>query len=333
MGVLVKLIDAIMFMFLTVIAIGAPLIDSQTIFPASLFPEVLINLKKWYAHEYGDYLFTEKPHFFVGLVWLQLLFQWPLSLLNIMTSREEDNIDPSIQNTSLGTDLDGSGVSPPVDPQLHLEEVVMEEEEEDFDVEIIEGNDVENASQQFMDSMTIEHEPDFELSVDIVRKGVPKGRIKEILEAICFNFGYLAHTYSKCERPTKYAYPPIRKAVPLCGAWIKVGVPIRNCFDPKISLMQKRKLEGLHGLEAPTSNNIDKGKRVITSFDGDVPRSTGQGTARKCVVGSGSSGLGEAPSFGNGKREQRRMREPIRIGSRSLEKLGMMHRRPVGIFL
>ncbi|KAM6549056.1 hypothetical protein CsatB_020732 [Cannabis sativa] len=83
MGVLVKLIDAIMFMFLTVIAIGAPLIDSQTIFPASLFPEVLINLKKWYAHEYGDYLFTEKPHFFVGLVWLQLLFQWPLSLLNM----------------------------------------------------------------------------------------------------------------------------------------------------------------------------------------------------------------------------------------------------------
>ncbi|XP_062106141.1 uncharacterized protein LOC133817592 isoform X2 [Humulus lupulus] len=52
-------------------------------FGASLYPEVLINLQKWYAHEYGDYLFTEKPHFFVGLVWLQLLVRRPHALLNI----------------------------------------------------------------------------------------------------------------------------------------------------------------------------------------------------------------------------------------------------------
>ncbi|KAF4360221.1 hypothetical protein G4B88_005187 [Cannabis sativa] len=32
----------------------------------------------------------------------------------------------------------------------------------------------------------------------------------------------------------EYAYPPIGKAVPLYGASIKVGVPIRNCFDPAI---------------------------------------------------------------------------------------------------
>lgn len=83
MGVLVKMIDAILFIFLTVIAIGAPLIDSQTILPASLFPKSLVELKKWYTREYDDYLFAEKPHFFVGLLWLQLLFQWPLALINL----------------------------------------------------------------------------------------------------------------------------------------------------------------------------------------------------------------------------------------------------------
>ncbi|PON68742.1 Transmembrane protein [Parasponia andersonii] len=83
MGALVKLVDAILFLFLTVIAIAAPLIDSQTVLPTSLFPDVLVDLKNWYAHHYDDYLFTEKPHFFAGIVWLQLLFQWPLALLNL----------------------------------------------------------------------------------------------------------------------------------------------------------------------------------------------------------------------------------------------------------
>ncbi|KDP25841.1 hypothetical protein JCGZ_22871 [Jatropha curcas] len=83
MGAITKLIDIILFLFFLVIAVAAPLIDAQTCLPLSYFPELLINLKQWYGHEYGDYLLSEKPHFFVGIVWLELLFQWPLALFNL----------------------------------------------------------------------------------------------------------------------------------------------------------------------------------------------------------------------------------------------------------
>ncbi|KAF4357571.1 hypothetical protein G4B88_026950 [Cannabis sativa] len=35
-----------------------------------------------------------------------------------------------------------------------------------------------------------------------------------------------------------YAFPPIGKAVPLYGPWIKVNVPIQNCFDTGPALLQ-----------------------------------------------------------------------------------------------
>ena len=83
MGALLKLIDAVLFVFFMVIALAAPLIDAQTCLPLSLFPDLLVDLKNWYAREYGDYLVAEKPDFFVGIVWLELFFQWPLALLNL----------------------------------------------------------------------------------------------------------------------------------------------------------------------------------------------------------------------------------------------------------
>ncbi|EEF38190.1 sigma intracellular receptor 2 [Ricinus communis] len=83
MGAITKLIDAILFLFFVVIAVAAPLIDAQTCLPLNLFPDMLIDLKKWYSNEYGDYLVSEKPHFFVGVVWIELLFQWPLALFNL----------------------------------------------------------------------------------------------------------------------------------------------------------------------------------------------------------------------------------------------------------
>lgn len=83
MGVVVNLVDATLLVFFLVIAFAAPLLDAQTLLPHSYFPPFLLHLKSWYTTEYGDYLITDKPHFFVGLVWLELLFQWPLILLNL----------------------------------------------------------------------------------------------------------------------------------------------------------------------------------------------------------------------------------------------------------
>ncbi|KAF5746060.1 hypothetical protein HS088_TW06G00225 [Tripterygium wilfordii] len=83
MFALVKLLDIVLFPLFLTIALAAPLIDAQTCLPRDLFPDHLINLKQWYTREFGDYLFIEKPNFFIGLIWLELLFQWPLTLLNL----------------------------------------------------------------------------------------------------------------------------------------------------------------------------------------------------------------------------------------------------------
>ncbi|KAG2717049.1 hypothetical protein I3843_03G156300 [Carya illinoinensis] len=83
MGAFLKLVDAVLFLFFVVIAVAAPLIDAQMCLPAGLFPDLLVELNSWYTREYGDYLVAEKPHFFVGIVWVELLFQWPLALLNL----------------------------------------------------------------------------------------------------------------------------------------------------------------------------------------------------------------------------------------------------------
>ncbi|KAI3736284.1 hypothetical protein L6452_15823 [Arctium lappa] len=83
MGAITKLIDTILFIVFLVIAIAAPLLDAQTCLPSTIFPDVLVHLKTWYTHEYGDYLVSEKPHFFVGLIWLELLFAWPLSIASL----------------------------------------------------------------------------------------------------------------------------------------------------------------------------------------------------------------------------------------------------------
>ncbi|KAF5746401.1 hypothetical protein HS088_TW06G00572 [Tripterygium wilfordii] len=83
MGAIGKLLDIVLFPFFLTIALAAPLMDSQLILPHGLYPDYLINLKQWYTREFSDYLFVEEPNFFVGLIWLELFFQWPLSLINL----------------------------------------------------------------------------------------------------------------------------------------------------------------------------------------------------------------------------------------------------------
>ncbi|KAK4255355.1 hypothetical protein QN277_008366 [Acacia crassicarpa] len=108
MGSVVKMIDAIIFLFLLVISLAAPLLDAQTLIPHTYFPDLLIQLKNWYAREYGDYLVIDKPHFFLGLVFFELVFQWPLALLNlyaILTSKPWFNTTCLMYGVSVSTSM------------------------------------------------------------------------------------------------------------------------------------------------------------------------------------------------------------------------------------
>ncbi|MCL7031577.1 hypothetical protein MKW94_009781 [Papaver nudicaule] len=78
-----KLTNGLLFIYFLFITIVAPLFDGQTILPIEFFPKLLIDLKSNYAQENNDYLISEKPHFFVGLVWVELLLQWPLCMANL----------------------------------------------------------------------------------------------------------------------------------------------------------------------------------------------------------------------------------------------------------
>ncbi|OMO72325.1 Transmembrane protein 6/97 [Corchorus olitorius] len=83
MGAVCKLFDAILLLQFLVMAVAPPLFDSQAVLPETIYPQVLVRLNKWYATEYQDYLVLEKPHYFVGLIWHELVFLWPLALLNV----------------------------------------------------------------------------------------------------------------------------------------------------------------------------------------------------------------------------------------------------------
>ncbi|KAG8640638.1 hypothetical protein MANES_13G070900v8 [Manihot esculenta] len=108
MGAFTNLIDVVLLFFFLGIAVAAPLIDAQTCLPSCYFPDFLIDLKNWYSQEYGDYLLSEKPHFFVGAVWLELFFQWPLALFNlygILASKPWFNTTCLIYGASLFTSM------------------------------------------------------------------------------------------------------------------------------------------------------------------------------------------------------------------------------------
>ncbi|KAG0479245.1 hypothetical protein HPP92_009895 [Vanilla planifolia] len=76
-------LDYVVVLFSTVLALAVPLIDAQVLLPEAFYPMPLVQLKRWYVEEYGDYLSKEKPYFFIGLVWVEIVLLWPLSLANV----------------------------------------------------------------------------------------------------------------------------------------------------------------------------------------------------------------------------------------------------------
>ncbi|CAN6458056.1 unnamed protein product [Victoria cruziana] len=76
------LLDAILFAFFLIVVIGTPTLDAQTALPSTLFPEPLVRVDTWYKDRFGDYLAAERPFFFVGLVWHEIFFLWPLAIAN-----------------------------------------------------------------------------------------------------------------------------------------------------------------------------------------------------------------------------------------------------------
>jgi hypothetical protein len=82
MGALLMLIDVILFIYFIIMAMS-PVVNAQLVLPPSLFPEWMVEYKNWYVREFDDYCFVEKPHYVVGLVLVELVFQWPLALANL----------------------------------------------------------------------------------------------------------------------------------------------------------------------------------------------------------------------------------------------------------
>ncbi|CAL5394127.1 unnamed protein product [Camellia sinensis] len=61
MGVMIKLIDAVLLLFFLVVILAAPTFDAQVCFRSKFFPNFLVDLNLWFTSEYGDYLLIEKP--------------------------------------------------------------------------------------------------------------------------------------------------------------------------------------------------------------------------------------------------------------------------------
>uniref|UniRef100_A0A803P7F3 Reverse transcriptase zinc-binding domain-containing protein n=1 Tax=Cannabis sativa TaxID=3483 RepID=A0A803P7F3_CANSA len=229
------------------------------------------------------------------------------------------------------------------------EEVTIIENDQGINDDMLanESGDMDEMRLQFIDSMSLELEADFEINADIVSKGVlattfgrrtiARGRLRDILTKIWslsgaeektmvvngtllnlrewpedgrweetdmnkarmwveahglptridtgktsrviaeesreyIDFTELPGEHSserilKSSEPTEYAYPPIGRAVPLYGAWIKVGVPIKSYFDPRIPRLKitENRPAGVR----PAMGDGGKGKNVMINDDND----------------------------------------------------------------
>ena len=75
--------DAAVALFSLVIAVAAPLIDSQVVLPRHLYPAPLVRAFQGFVDEFDHYLLAGRPPFLRGFVWLALTFLWPVCIANL----------------------------------------------------------------------------------------------------------------------------------------------------------------------------------------------------------------------------------------------------------
>uniref|UniRef100_A0A803Q4I5 Uncharacterized protein n=1 Tax=Cannabis sativa TaxID=3483 RepID=A0A803Q4I5_CANSA len=183
--------------------------------------------------------------------------------------------------------------------------------------------------------MSMSLEADFELSANIVKKGVlakvvgrrglSKGRVKEVLEGIRklkgewrkeyrdgvwqdVNMAVARYWVEAHGLPTPYLTWKILILWPKkLGSILTSIMHHRPLLREGVFLSSRRRPENLPRRSVPITPQDGKSKKVISGNNGDPSMSPGQRTVRKNNVGDGSMGLGENPSFGYGQREQRRV--------------------------
>ncbi|CAL4906059.1 unnamed protein product [Urochloa decumbens] len=83
MAIVSKAADAAAAVFSLLIAVAAPLFDSQVVLPRHLYPAPLVSVYQWFAAEFDHYLIADPPPFFRGFVWIALAFLWPVCVANL----------------------------------------------------------------------------------------------------------------------------------------------------------------------------------------------------------------------------------------------------------
>ncbi|GMJ09608.1 hypothetical protein like AT1G05210 [Hibiscus trionum] len=83
MGFIGTVVDAILLVTFLSLSLVPPLLDAQALLPESVVPDALVRLYKWYTIEHQDYLLLEQPAFFMALMKLELVFTWPLAMINL----------------------------------------------------------------------------------------------------------------------------------------------------------------------------------------------------------------------------------------------------------
>ncbi|PIA27488.1 hypothetical protein AQUCO_07700040v1 [Aquilegia coerulea] len=106
--VISRVIDAVLSFCFCFLVINILVLDIQICLPSHLLPQFLIDVYSWHIRINEDYLFVERPNFFIGIVALESLVHLPLSIANaygLITKKAWSSTTCLIQGVSTVTCL------------------------------------------------------------------------------------------------------------------------------------------------------------------------------------------------------------------------------------